>query len=100
MQQVTEDESRGQSSVERILLHVVQAVTVAGIIGGYVAMSDLKTSTAVLQSELRSLSERLDDFRALSGDRYTATQAARDIKPLFERIADFEIRLRNLEKTN
>ncbi|MEH6524399.1 hypothetical protein [Sulfitobacter sp.] len=84
--------------MERILLHIVQGVTVVGIVGGYVSMAELKTSNAVLQIELRALTDRLDDFRALSGDRYTSTQAQRDIKPIIDRMSDHEARLRQLER--
>ena len=83
--------------MERIVLHAVQAITVAGIIGGYVSISDLKTSNAVLRVELQGLSARLEDFRSLASDRYTSTQAQRDIKPLIERVADHEARIRTLE---
>jgi hypothetical protein len=93
-------EPRGQSPVERILLHIVQVITVTGIIGGYAAITGLKTDTAVLGTQLDALTDRLDDFRALSGDRYTATQAIRDIKPLVDRVSDHEARLRQLEHLN
>lgn len=93
-----EETPRGQTALERIVLHAVQAVTVAGIIGGYLAVSDLRTSNAVLQVEVKGLSDRLEDFRDLVDDRYTARQAQRDFKPLIERVADHEARLRTIEK--
>ena len=92
-----QDRKQGQTALERIVLHVVQAVTVAGIIGGYMAVSELKTSNAVLRVELQGLSARLEDFRSLVDDRYTSSQAQRDIKPLIERVADHEARLRTIE---
>jgi hypothetical protein len=95
---VSGEKPRGQTPLERILLHIVQGVTVIGIVGGYVSMSDLKTSNAVLQIELRALTDRLDDFRDLSGDRYTLTQAQRDIKPIMDAMSDHEARLRQLER--
>jgi Tfp pilus assembly protein PilN len=83
--------------MERILLHVVQAITVVGIVGGYVSLSELKTSNAVLQTQVESLTERMDDLRSFAGDKYTARQAARDIAPLLEKVSDHEARIRKLE---
>jgi hypothetical protein len=95
---MTESTQRGQLPIERFLLHVVQAITVAGIIGGYVVLSDLRTSTAVLQTQIISLSQRVDDFRAMASDRYTSTEAERDRKPMLEVLSDHETRIRALER--
>ena len=89
---------RGQTGLERVLLHIVQVVTVTGIIGGYVAMGELRTSNAVLQSEFRALSERLEDFRTSFSNAYTERQAQSDLAPIYARQVDHEARLRALEK--
>ncbi len=89
---------RGQTPFERVTMHVVQGLTVAGIVGGYMAFSNLQASTAVMQTKIEHLTVRIDDFRQLADDRYTSTQATRDIKPIIDRLVDHESRLRVLEK--
>lgn len=84
--------------MERMLLHVVQAITIAGIVGGYVAVGDLKTQTAVLQSKVEAMSIRLQDFRGAADDRYTGSQARRDMAPLLEKLSDHEERIRDIER--
>lgn len=92
------EEKRGQSTIERVFLHVIQAVTVTGILGGYVALTQLKTSNAVLQTQMENLTTRIDDFKTLSADRYTASQAIKDLAPLIETNRDHESRIRHLER--
>nr|WP_321445689.1 hypothetical protein [uncultured Cohaesibacter sp.] len=53
-------------AIERTVVHIVRTTTVAGIIGGYVAVSDLKTSNAVLESQISALTVRIDDLKSLS----------------------------------
>ena len=92
------EEKRGQSTIERVFLHVIQAVTVTGILGGYVALTQLKTSNAVLQTQMENLTIRIDDFKDASRDRYTASDSIRDLRPLISTSKDHEIRIRQLEQ--
>lgn len=94
----TKPEGRGQTGLERVVLHVVQALTVAGIVGGYVSLTSLQTSFAVIENKMENLSIRLDDFKDLTSDRYTISQAEHDLRPILEKISDHEKRLRSLER--
>lgn len=88
----------GAGIADRTLGYIVKTVTVTGIIGGYVALSDLKASNAALEAEIRALTVRIDDLKSLTSDRYTGSQALRDLQPLQERIVDHEKRLRLIEQ--
>lgn len=91
-------EERGSSQLERRFQNVVQSVLVAAIIGGGVVMMEVRTEVAVTQNDIRTMSIRLNDFRSLAADRYTASQAATTNRPIITDLADHEARLRVLEK--
>jgi hypothetical protein len=88
---------RGSTQIERWVQHVLQALTVASIIGGFVLLSDLRTSNAVIVERLDQQGKRLDDFKAFMSDRYTGADAARDIQPILSELSDHEDRIRRLE---
>lgn len=102
------ENKRGQTTMERIFLHIIQAVTVTGIIGVGIGLTQLKVSNAVMQSELhtsnknvqfqlKNLTDRINEFKQISADRYTASQAIKDLAPIMERARDHEERIRGLE---
>lgn len=95
---MSETPASSPGTIERTVVHIVRTTTVAGIIGGYVALSDLKTSNAVLESQINALTVRIDDLKSLTSDRYTGSQALRDLQPVQERILDHEKRLRLIEQ--
>jgi hypothetical protein len=88
---------RGSSPVERILQHVIQALLVVAIVGVFVALSELRTATAVAKVELIQLNDHLATFRTLVDDRYTGTDAIRDFNRVNRSINDHEIRIRKVE---
>lgn len=92
------DGQRGSTQVERWIDHIVRAVTVVAIIGGFNMFSSMRTDLAVFATELRAVSARLDDMRDAAQDRYTGSDARRDITPLLDRLNDHEGRLRALER--
>lgn len=85
------------TSVERWAQHVIQAITVAAVIWFGVTLTQLKTSDAITQVKLDTLQARIGDFQNRTADRYTKTDATRDLKRVVERLADFEQRIRKLE---
>lgn len=95
---MTNNNTRGSTQIERWFDHVVRALTVTAIVGGAYTLAGLQTQVAVLSTEVNALSQRMDDMRAASSDRYTATQARRDFVPIQDRINDHESRIRDLER--
>ena len=103
------DDKRGQTSLERMVTHIVQAVLIAAVIGGAVLLIDLKESMAVTQTEMKasaaltqaemkSMSTRFADFKILMSDRYTSAQAAAANAIIQKELNDHEVRLRNVEQ--
>ena len=69
-----------------------------GAIGWFaVAVTDLKTQTAVTLEKLDAMERRLEDFRTFMGDRYTGADARKDLQPILDELRDHEARLRRLE---
>lgn len=89
---------RGSTKLERSFATVVQVITVTAIIGGTALMFEMKTTVAVILERVSNMQVRLDDFRSFSVDRYTATEAEKEISPIVTRQKDFEERLRKLER--
>lgn len=92
------EKTRGQTPVERWAQHVVQAVTVAAIIGGGMMLSELKTAVAVMAQRQESMSVRFADFKIIMDDRYTGQQAAVAHSRIEDQLSDHEARLRVIEK--
>ena len=98
------DVSRGQTAFERYVMHVVQAISIAAILGlaGILwdmrnVMADQSTAQAVTNAQLLQMNERITDFRTFVSGFYTEAQAQRDIQPMRDDIADHEDRIRALE---
>ena len=83
--------------LEKWWQHVIQALTVMSIVWFAVNITDLKTSSAILDVKLDTLQTRVSDFSSRTADRYTRTEAMEDLARLIERHTDFEQRLRKLE---
>lgn len=91
--------NRGSTPLERVVQHVIQALCVAAILGGFYILSELRSSNAVIRTELQTLKQQLADIKVASADRYTASQAQSDLSYLRERLQDHEDRVRSLEKS-
>jgi TolA-binding protein len=91
-------QQRGSSQVERWFDHVVRGLTVIAIVAGFTAVTGMRTQLAVMSTQMQSMNERINDMRANSSDRYTASEARRELTPIIDRIADHEGRLRVLER--
>lgn len=99
-----DDSTRGQTPFERYVMHVVQAISIAAILGVIAllwdmrqVMSDQERELAVANAQLVQVNERIEDFRAFMADRYTASQADRDLTPIRRELSDHEARIRALE---
>ena len=88
---------RGQTGFERSLQHVLQALTVAAIVGGAVLLSEVRTSTAIIETKVIEVERQIIKIEVLTADRYTATQAARDAIVIRRNMDDHEKRIRTLE---
>ena len=89
---------RGSTRVERWFQHVVQALTVMAIAGGTYSISEMRRESAVITEKLANVERRFDELRDSVKDRYTATDAKRDIQPIRDKLLDHEARLRALER--
>jgi hypothetical protein len=94
-----DDAPRGSTRIERYAQHIVQAVTVAAIIGGAVAVVGMREDIAVMKNTMAIMKEQVSDLKAATADRYTATEARRERQPLIDAIADHEARIRLIERT-
>ena len=88
---------RGQTGFERSLQHVLQAVTVAAIIGGAVLLSEVRTSTAVIEQKVIEVKDQISKIESITADRYTATQAREAAIVINRNMMDHENRIRKLE---
>ena len=88
---------RGQTGFERSLQHVLQAVTVAAIIGGAVLLSEVRTSTAVIEQKVIEVKDQISKIESITADRYTATQAREAAIIINRNMNDHENRIRKLE---
>ena len=100
-----ENGTRGSTHIERVVTHVIQALIVLAIAGFFYqdnkktdALSSIKTEIAVQNTQLMAFRDHLGTFRSLVSDRYTGKDAARDLSIIHARNADYEKRLRALER--
>ena len=89
--------ARGSTFSERIVQRGLQVLSVGAIGWFAVAVTDLKTQTAVTLEKLDAMERRLEDFRTFMGDRYTGADARKDLQPILDELRDHEARLRRLE---
>ncbi|MCB1454034.1 MAG: hypothetical protein KDJ43_10335 [Rhizobiaceae bacterium] len=94
---MTSNDRRGSSTAERWFDHAVRVMTVAAILSGATWLLDMRTSVAVIHSEIGQLRNQLGKLEGLSSDRYTGTEARRDLARVQDMISDHEARLRSLE---
>lgn len=99
-----EEPHRGSSRIERVVQHIVQALTVIAIAGGFSGyfallktMSDVQKDAAVMLEKIVNLETRMNEFRDAARDRYTATEAARDLANIRNILQDHENRIRKIE---
>lgn len=89
---------RGSSQLERTVQHVLQGVLVLAVVGLFIVLGDLRTTSAVTKVEVTGLREGLVSFRIFVNDRYTAKQAQADWAEAREAMRDHEQRIRSLEQ--
>lgn len=89
---------RGSTPWERAIQHITQVLIVAAIIGGFTQLSSLQKSTAIIETEMRGMRQRFDDFKVFMGDRYTSGDATRDRIIIDRELSDHEDRIRNIER--
>ena len=90
-------EHRGSSPAERWFDHVVRALTVAAIISSAVWLTDMRSQIVGIQKDLGYLTQQIGELKGLTDDRYTGTQARRDLQRVIDALGDHETRLRALE---
>lgn len=88
---------RGSTPTERWIQHFIQGISLAAVIGGGALLWDLKTSNAIIQTELKNMSQRMEDFKLFMSDRYTSTDAEREHLIIERELQDHESRIRKLE---
>lgn len=93
----TNNEVRGQGPLERGFLHVMQGITLIAFAAAGGMLINLSGDLREVRVELRQLNERIVDFRRLAEDRYTTTQAIRDLGAIDKILEDHEERIRALE---
>ena len=89
---------RGSTPMERWFDHIVRAITVAAIIGGTAMLLDMRGTQQIILERIGNNTERISDLRGLAADRYTNTDALRDLSSIREELRDHETRLRALER--
>lgn len=87
----------GSTPVDRWVQRLIHGISLAAILAGGSLLWDMKTSNLIIQNDLRAMTERLDDFKLFMGDRYTSSDARRDLTILEKELKDHEDRIRKLE---
>jgi hypothetical protein len=103
----TPQQLRGQSTLERWVQHIMQALTIAAILGGYqyaidlqLSLFEMKTSMAVQKAEMISVREKLIDIKVLGVAAYSNAEARAAHQSMYDIFADHENRIRLLERPN
>ena len=78
----------------------MRVVTVAAIIGGFVAVTEMRTQISLNGLQLEIMNRQFNEFKIAVSDRYTANDALRDFAPVHDRLRDHEDRLRLIERRN
>ena len=89
--------SKEQSPVEKGLVYVIQVIIVTSIIGLFTILLNISKTLAVVETKVNTNEQQLTAVTLLMRDRYTSDDAIRDFKAVYERIGDFESRIRDLE---
>lgn len=90
--------TRGSSLLERTVQHVFQGILIIFLVWIASTVSELRTITAVTSVEVFNLQSQLTTFKDGMVDRYTGSQAVKDIRRMDQVNTDQELRLRALEK--
>ena len=100
MADTSQPDVRRSRTFERIDA-LLWALVGAAIIWGASSITSLSEKAAAQSQQLLYLAETITELRAelraLTADRYTASDSARDLAPLRRELADHETRLRALE---
>lgn len=96
----THDDHRGSTRGERMYDHITRAVTVAALLWMGSASLNTQKHVAVIQTEIKGIYKLIGSFDTLSSDRYTGSDARRELAPLVTKLEDHEQRLRRLERPN
>lgn len=95
---MTEEKEEEISVFERHAQTIVGVICAALLSWVGVSVSQQGKDIVALQVQMSGLQTQMTAIQSATADRYTGTRAATDFKPVYDRLADHEARLRELER--